>query len=172
MHEWLSGGVSPCQGEGRGFESRLVLSMIQKRRYPLDTSFFVCSSPAGFERFECLRSTPVVAVERLILALMKWLWILPGLRCPYSRCQFPGCGSCPSDRWQYGQWSSRQTHARYMESIQEFPYTVLQRRETSPLKNACRKQAGYFLCIASAPSLGQNKERIVAIKKLLCNHFT
>ena len=63
MHEWLSGGVSPCQGEGRGFESRLVLSMIQKRRYPLDTSFFVCSSPAGFERFECLRSAPVVAVN-------------------------------------------------------------------------------------------------------------
>ncbi len=28
MHEWLSGGVSPCQGEGRGFESRLVLSLI------------------------------------------------------------------------------------------------------------------------------------------------
>lgn len=25
MHEWLSGGVSPCQGEGRGFESRLSL---------------------------------------------------------------------------------------------------------------------------------------------------
>ena len=64
MHEWLSGGVSPCQGEGRGFESRLVLSMIQKRRYPLDTSFFVCSSPAGFERLECLRSAPVVAGER------------------------------------------------------------------------------------------------------------
>ena len=28
MHEWLSGGVSPCQGEGRGFESRLVLSEV------------------------------------------------------------------------------------------------------------------------------------------------
>ena len=26
MREWLSGGVSPCQGEGRGFESRLALS--------------------------------------------------------------------------------------------------------------------------------------------------
>ena len=26
--------------------------------------FFLCSSPAGFERFECLRSTPVVAGER------------------------------------------------------------------------------------------------------------
>ena len=25
MHEWLSGGLSPCQGEGRGFESRLVI---------------------------------------------------------------------------------------------------------------------------------------------------
>ena len=30
MHEWLSGGVSPCQGEGRGFESRLVLCYIRK----------------------------------------------------------------------------------------------------------------------------------------------
>ena len=45
MHEWLSGGVSPCQGEGRGFESRLVLSMIQKRRYPLDISFFCMFKP-------------------------------------------------------------------------------------------------------------------------------
>ena len=25
LREWLSGGVSPCQGEGRGFESRLAL---------------------------------------------------------------------------------------------------------------------------------------------------
>ena len=25
MREWLSGGVSPCQGEGRGFKSRLAL---------------------------------------------------------------------------------------------------------------------------------------------------
>ena len=30
MHEWLSGGVSPCQGEGRGFESRLVLFLCLK----------------------------------------------------------------------------------------------------------------------------------------------
>ena len=29
MHEWLSGGVSPCQGEGRGFESRLVLLQLK-----------------------------------------------------------------------------------------------------------------------------------------------
>ena len=28
MREWLSGGVSPCQGEGRGFESRLALYVI------------------------------------------------------------------------------------------------------------------------------------------------
>ena len=25
MREWLSGGASPSQGEGRGFESRLAL---------------------------------------------------------------------------------------------------------------------------------------------------
>lgn len=30
MHEWLSGGASPCQGEGRGFESRLVLFLFLK----------------------------------------------------------------------------------------------------------------------------------------------
>ena len=29
MREWLSGGVSPCQGEGRGFESRLALFYVQ-----------------------------------------------------------------------------------------------------------------------------------------------
>ena len=30
LHEWLSGGVSPCQGEGRGFESRLVLLLRER----------------------------------------------------------------------------------------------------------------------------------------------
>ena len=30
MREWLSGGVSPCQGEGRGFESRLALLFFVK----------------------------------------------------------------------------------------------------------------------------------------------
>ena len=30
MREWLSGGVSPCQGEGRGFESRLALLFARK----------------------------------------------------------------------------------------------------------------------------------------------
>ena len=78
VHEWLSGGVSPCQGEGRGFEClrstpvvaserppdvlrRLVLSM---RGYPVGmSSFFVCSSPAGLERFECLGFAAVVAGE-------------------------------------------------------------------------------------------------------------
>ena len=33
VREWLSGGVSPCQGEGRGFESRLALLF-----FPLDDS--------------------------------------------------------------------------------------------------------------------------------------
>ena len=32
-HEWLSGGVSPCQGEGRGFESRLVLFPFAKKAF-------------------------------------------------------------------------------------------------------------------------------------------
>ena len=28
MREWLSGGASPSQGEGRGFESRLALTKV------------------------------------------------------------------------------------------------------------------------------------------------
>ena len=66
MHEWLSGGVSPCQGEGRGFESRLVLSIRCEKEEISDgyLLFFACSSSAGLERFECLRFAPVVAGER------------------------------------------------------------------------------------------------------------
>ena len=30
MREWLSGGASPCQGEGRGFDSRLALFLCLK----------------------------------------------------------------------------------------------------------------------------------------------
>ena len=36
MREWLSGGASPCQGEGRGFDPRLALV---KKRYQ-KVSFF------------------------------------------------------------------------------------------------------------------------------------
>ena len=32
MREWLSGGVSPCQGEGRGFESRLALDLKREKK--------------------------------------------------------------------------------------------------------------------------------------------
>ena len=90
LHEWLSDGVSLCQDEGRGFEclrsapvvagerppdvlQRLVLSIRCEKEEMSDgyLLFFLCSSPAGLERFECLRAAPVVAVERLILALMK-----------------------------------------------------------------------------------------------------
>ena len=60
MREWLSGGVSPCQGEGRGFESRLALPI--KKWYPREGyHFFVCDE--GFE-VRSLRSTTVGAKRR------------------------------------------------------------------------------------------------------------
>ena len=31
MHEWLSGGASPCQGEGGGFVSGLVLFLFPRK---------------------------------------------------------------------------------------------------------------------------------------------
>ena len=61
VHEWLSGGVSPCQGEGRGFESRLVLSKKCEKEEISDGYLFFCMfDPARFERFEVLRSAAVV----------------------------------------------------------------------------------------------------------------
>ena len=41
MREWLSGGVSPCQGEGRGFESRLALFLFSTFFMMLKEVFFV-----------------------------------------------------------------------------------------------------------------------------------
>ena len=55
MHEWLSGGVSPCQGEGRGFESRLVLETKFKdedcflKVLQLHSSFRECTSGSVVE---------------------------------------------------------------------------------------------------------------------------
>ena len=40
MREWLSGGVSPCQGEGRGFESRLALNEKGRKASKIKLSCF------------------------------------------------------------------------------------------------------------------------------------
>ena len=40
MREWLSGGAPPCQGGGRGFDSRLALLLCEKR-IPSVSSFCI-----------------------------------------------------------------------------------------------------------------------------------
>ena len=44
VREWLSGRASPCQGEGRGFESRLALFSLLSDVSPY---IFIGSSPSG-----------------------------------------------------------------------------------------------------------------------------
>ena len=76
VREWLSGGVSPCQGEGRGFESRLVLKKQKdsiKKRYCL----FVFGAPPRSEVrmvYVPLRSSqnrhPLDVVRRLVLSMI------------------------------------------------------------------------------------------------------
>ena len=73
MREWLSGGASPCQGEGRGFESRLALQN-NKKRISERISFFYyrgTSVPRRFEVYVPLRSAqnrgPPDLVRRLAL---------------------------------------------------------------------------------------------------------
>ena len=51
VHEWLSGGVSPCQGEGRGFESRLVLSKIQKKETSGGCLFLYVQAQTGSNEY-------------------------------------------------------------------------------------------------------------------------
>ena len=47
MREWLSGGVSPCQGEGRGFESRLALK--REQVHPIGwTCSLLCTGPDSY----------------------------------------------------------------------------------------------------------------------------
>ena len=77
MHEWLSGGVSPCQGEGRGFESRLVLRK-KKRTVSFDTVlFFFGAQPRSEVRISPLplRSAQnrglLDLVRRLVLLIKK-----------------------------------------------------------------------------------------------------
>ena len=74
MHEWLSGGVSPCQGEGRGFESRLVLSWNKRMDIRLDIHSFIFESNPGLESSNVsapLRSVqgrcPLEIVHHLVL---------------------------------------------------------------------------------------------------------
>ena len=43
MREWLSGGVSPCQGEGRGFESRLALFLFTAEAFEERVRCFLCT---------------------------------------------------------------------------------------------------------------------------------
>ena len=58
MREWLSGGVSPCQGEGRGFESRLALNK-KEDGYVVTIFFFIESRvrPSRLAREGFCRST-------------------------------------------------------------------------------------------------------------------
>ena len=53
MREWLSGGVSPCQGEGRGFESRLVLFYFAYGR-PKGPLIFFAKTKADDRKAACL----------------------------------------------------------------------------------------------------------------------
>ena len=57
MHEWLSGGVSPCQGEGRGFESRLVLFLMQRKCEEIFSVSWICKEGIRYEQSECRKKS-------------------------------------------------------------------------------------------------------------------
>ena len=61
MHKWLSGGVSPCQGEGRGFESRLVLfsNEAENLKNKAFRYFFVCLKVVPGKAILLLRSMEI-----------------------------------------------------------------------------------------------------------------
>ncbi len=64
MHEWLSGGVSPCQGEGRGFESRLVLKKAETWKI-MFLLFSTCRKPKY-----CAEEGSIQTNEKLIKAVL------------------------------------------------------------------------------------------------------
>ena len=64
MREWLSGGASPCQGEGRGFDPRLALLFCPKVvRYLVYTNMVHCVTDHIFVQRE-VRSTSRTHAEQ------------------------------------------------------------------------------------------------------------
>ena len=55
MREWLSGGVSPCQGEGRGFESRLALFLFSEHRKKIEVTGACAEGGTAGKHDACLR---------------------------------------------------------------------------------------------------------------------
>jgi hypothetical protein len=73
MREWLSGGVSPCQGEGRGFESRLALK--KERTYAKHRFFpFYVSEPDSYSHKPRLWKNKNGGPHADILVLPATLW--------------------------------------------------------------------------------------------------
>ena len=64
MREWLSGGASPCQGEGRGFDPRLALLVCPKVvRYLVYSNMVHCVTDHIFVQRE-VRSTSRTHAEQ------------------------------------------------------------------------------------------------------------
>ena len=66
MREWLSGGAPPCQGGGRGFDSRLALSILLSGGY---AGFFVAAEVAMSPlecKFQC-----ATHISQVLLVLVR-----------------------------------------------------------------------------------------------------
>ena len=67
MREWLSGGVSPCQGEGRGFESRLALFLFAAEALIYRVSaVFLCVLQA-VDSLQFFRNQDKIRYENMLL---------------------------------------------------------------------------------------------------------
>ena len=83
MREWLSGRVSPCQGESRGSESRLPLQEVIAKAI---TSFSISGfGPAGFQH-RGRRPYPVSRsmTSNIVRGLFLLLWDLAPRICDYA----------------------------------------------------------------------------------------
>ena len=74
MREWLRGGAPPCQGGGRGFESRLALFIFFKRLLYSSRFFYLVITKL---RFNCERSES----HRRALQMRIWEKILCSWAC-------------------------------------------------------------------------------------------
>ncbi len=75
--EWRSGSASPCQGEGRGFESRLPLRRDRGYRVGLQSSTIAalgCSAPPVAAPAACLRSGRPAAQVTEVAGGQPWTY--------------------------------------------------------------------------------------------------
>ncbi len=136
MREWLSGGVSPCQGEGRGFESRLALN---NKEGIFDRRFLLCYSVSRSDSYSHRVNLGRMRMEAHTPTFTFFLWLCgvhftEQRHCEESRVRMSPLrsGPCRTEVHWTSCTVSRLKRKGLMRSIGSFLFLCLDQIQTQP----------------------------------------